>query len=407
LTEKDDRTVSLALGGGESVSRLRKAMKKVMGKSDDLVSKMLSNLTSIQACKDAALTGDDDIRLLAVCRLGEFGAEAFDALDISLNDDSPLVRTAAAGMLAYTEDKAAIGILKQYLADNTETVRDAVEFSLGWLDKRAKKKDHGTQIPEKWENPAQILLDTEGIPLKTSEEVEVVSTYTAAPESLEFGLAIQNNHLEPIHEVSVKVLMYPKESLVPLDPLSQIIGKIEPGGFEALIFGFKVTNESVEGEFVTSVHFIDSKGEDVAAISGNIFVRSLFEQLLPFEITPEELLSLKSEMKEWNREHSLAVEATELFDTLKELFQNWNLHPVQSESTERENVFMGVVSGMAKGRIHDNKLAVTLTVVGRVKDDLSKLRIDVLSEDPEILHTIASVLFETVQRKLGVIEIDD
>lgn len=382
-------------------------MKKVMGKSDDLVNKMLSKLTSIQACKDAALTGDDDIRLLAVCRLGEFGAAAFDALDISLNDESPLVRTAAAGMLAYTEDKAAIGILKPYLADNTETVRDAVEFSLGWLDKRAKEKDHGTQIPEKWENPAQILLDTDTIPLKTSEEVEVVSTYTAAPESLEFGLAIQNNHLEPIHEVSVKVLMYPKESLEPLDSLSQIIEKIEPGGFEALIFGFKVTNESVEGEFVTSVHFIDQKGEDIAAISGNIFARSLFEQLLPFEITPEELLSMKSEMKEWNREHSLAVEAKELFDTLKELFQNWNLHPVQSESTERENVFMGVVSGMAKGRIHENKLAVILTVVGRVKDDLSKLRIDVLSEDPEILHTVASMLFETIQRKLGVIEVDD
>ena len=47
---------------------------------------------------------------------------------------------------------------------------------------------------------------------------------------------------------------------------------------------------------------------------------------------------------------------------------------------------------------------MTLTVVGRLKDDLSKLRIDVLSDDPEILHTVASVLFEAVQRKLGVIE---
>jgi hypothetical protein len=406
LTKKDDQTESSAEGEGESVSRLKRARKKVKGKSEDLVDRMLSKLTSIQACKDAALTGDDELRLLAVSRLGEFGAAAFEALDISLNDENHLVRIMSAGMLAYTEDQAAIEILKPYLSDENETVKDTIEFSLNWLDERAIEKDHGTQIPENWESPTEFLLDSDATPLKTSQEVGVVSSYTVVPESLEFGIAIGNNSLEPIREVSVKVLNYPKESLEPLDPLSQIIEEIEPGGFEALIFGFKAVHESIEGEFVTSVHFVDMKGEDFAAISGNIFVRSLFEQLLPLEITPEELLSLKSEMKEWNREHSLAVDALYLFDTLKELFSNWNLHPVQSEDTERENVFMGVVSGMAKGRIHDNKIAVTLTVVGRVKDDLSKLRIDVLSENPEILHTIASVVFETIQRKLGVIEVE-
>lgn len=258
----------------------------------------------------------------------------------------------------------------------------------------------------KWENPAEILLDTDGIPLRTSEEVEVISTYTALPESLEFGITVENKTLEPINEVSIKVLMYPNESLKPLDSLSQLIASIEPGGIEALIFGFKVTKEVVEGEFVTSVQFIDEKGEDVSAISGNIFVRSLFEQVVPLETTPEELLTLKSKMKEWNREHSLAVESKDLFATLKKLFQTWNLHTVQDESTKRDGVFMGVVSGMAKGRIHGDKLAVTLTVVGRIDDDLSKLRIDVLSEDAEVLHTVASVLFETVQRELGVIEME-
>ncbi|MBY8997915.1 MAG: HEAT repeat domain-containing protein [Candidatus Thorarchaeota archaeon] len=406
MVKKSDRTIASALGGGESVSRLKKAMKGVMRKPDDVVGQMLNNLTSIQACKDAALTGDDDLRVLAVCRLGEFGAASFDALDISLNDESPLVRTVAAGMLAYTEDQEAIEILKPYLVDNNETVRDSIKFALGWLDEHASEKDHGTRIPDKWENPAEILLDSDVIPLKTSEDVEVVSTYTAVPDSLEFGITVENQSLEPMHEVSIKVLLFPTESLEPLDPLSQIIEKIEPGGIEALIFGFKVTDEVVEGEFVTSVQFIDSNGEDVAAISGNIFVRSLFEQVVPLDITPEEFLSLKSEMKEWNREHSLAVEAKELFDTVKALFQNWNLHIIQSDSTERENVFMGIVSGAAKGRIHEDKLAVTLTIVGRLNDDLSKLRIDVLSEDPEVLHTVASVLFETIQRELGVIEME-
>ena len=404
MAEKDERKILSALGGGESVSRLKKAVKGVLRKSDDVVGKMLSKLTSIQACKDAALTGDDDLRLLAVCRLGEFGEEAFEALDISLNDESPLVRTMAAGMLAFTEDKEAIDILKPYLRDNDETVRDAVKYSLGWLEKNASEKIHGTRIPDRCENPAEILLDSDAIPLKTSEDVEVTSTYSAQPESLEFGMTIENNTLEPIHEVCIKVLSYPKESLEPLDSLSQNIETIEPGGTEALIFGFKVTNEIVEGEIITSVHFIDSNGEDIAAISGNIFVRSLFEQILPLDMTPEDLLSLKSEMKEWNREHSLAVEAKELFEILRDLYQSWNLHIIQTENTERKKVFMGVISGSAEGRINHSKLVVTLTVVGRLNDNLSKLRIDVLSEDPEALHTIASVLFETIQRKLGVIE---
>ena len=172
------------------------------------------------------------------------------------------------------------------------------------------------------------------------------------------------------------------------------------------MFGFSVTKECVEGEFVTSVQFVDENGEHVAAKSGNIFVRSLFEQFSPLETTPEDFLSLKSELKEWNREHSLAVEAEALFDTIKEQFQDWNLFTIQSESTERDEMYMGVVSGMAKGRITELRLAVTLTVVGKVKDDLAKLRIDVLCEDAEVLHTIASVLFETIQRKLGVIEVD-
>ncbi|MFW9974374.1 MAG: HEAT repeat domain-containing protein [Candidatus Thorarchaeota archaeon] len=406
MAKKTDRIINSALGGGDTVDRLKRAVKGIIKKPNDVVSKMLANLTSIQACKDAALTGDDDQRLLAVCRLGEFGADAFDALDISLNDENPLIRTVAAGMLAYTEDKDAIDILKPYIVDNNETTREAIKYSLNWLEENATVKEHGTRIPDRIENPAEILLDSDVIPLRISEEVEVTSTYTAAPEGLEFGLTVENKTLEPIYEVSIKVLLYPDESLKPIDSLSQIIERIEPGGIEAIIFGFRVTNEVVEGEFVTSVQFIDEKGEDVAAISGNIFVRSLFEQVLPLEITPENLLKLKSEMKEWNREHSLVVEAKELFEILKNLFEDWNLHTIQSDNTTREDVFMGIVSGAGNGRIHEKKLVVTLTVVGRINDALSKLRIDVLSEDPEVLHTVASVLFESIQRNLGVIEID-
>ncbi len=400
MSEKDDQTDSSEEESVGRLGRIRKGRKK---KREDNIGKVLEQLTSIQACKDAALTGDDNLRLLAVCRLGEYGAEAFDALDIALCDDSPVVRTVAAGMLASSEDKDAIEILKSYLSDEDESVRDAVEYSLNWLDDRAIEKTHRTPIPKQQENPAQMLLETESIPMKTSDDVEIVSTFSVIPESLEFGMMVQNVGEVTIRDVSVKVLLYPYESLEPAEDLSQTIESIEPEGIEAIIFGFSIVKECVEGEFVTAVQFVDGNGENVAAKSGNIFVRSLFEQFSPLEITHEEFLSLKSELKKWNREHTLTTEAKELFRIITDLYELWNLYNVQSESTEKDDTFMGVISGMAEGRISGMKLAITLTVVGKLNDDLSKLRIDALCEDSEILHTVASVLFEIIQRRLGVI----
>ena len=406
MSQNDDQSQSSNEESGRTRRSLRRG-KKERKKEPSAVDKMLTSLSSIQACKDAAMTGDDDLRVLAVCCLGEYGAEAFEALDIALIDDSPVVRSVAAGMLAQTEDKAAIEILRPYRQDEEETVRDAIEFSLSWLEGRGTEKDHGTQIPSKWDAQTQVEVESEAVPLKTSDDVEIVSTFSAIPESLEFGMMMQNFGDAPIHDVTVKVLLYPYESLEPTDPLTQLIGTIEPDGIEALIFGFSVTRECVEGEFVTSVQFVDENGEHVAAKSGNIFVRSLFEQFSPVETTPEEYLSLKSDLKEWNREHSLAIEAEALYETIKALFEEWNIYTIQAEDTEKEGMFMGVISGMAKGRITGMQLAVTLTVVGKLKDDLAKLRIDVLCDDAEVLHTIASVLFEILQRKLGVIEVDE
>jgi len=78
LSRKTDRNLSKAMGGGESLRRLRKAVKQVLKPSDDKITRMLEQITSIQATKDAALTGDEDTRLLAVCKLGEWGEDAFD-----------------------------------------------------------------------------------------------------------------------------------------------------------------------------------------------------------------------------------------------------------------------------------------------------------------------------------------
>jgi len=340
--------VSEALGGGESVSRLKKAMRKIFKPSEDKIEKMLEEITSIQACKDAALTGDDDLRLLAICRLGQFGVDAYESLDIALTDENPLIRTSAAGMLAYTKRRDAIPILEQHINENDATVKIMVDFALEWLLKYGKDIPLGKKIPKSRENPTEILIDTETVPLRTTDDVLVVNDYTTTSESLEYGITIINEGKNPISEVTVKVLSYPSESLEPVDSLSQTIETIDAGDSGALIFGFSIRGECIEGEIITSVQLVDSTGEDLSAKAGNVFVRSLFEQFQPLELSADDFIRMKSDMKQWNREHTMLAEAADLHESLFLILEGKNLHVFQSDAIEREGMFMGVQTGLAE-----------------------------------------------------------
>jgi hypothetical protein len=404
LSRKPDRVVSEALGGGESVSRLKKAMKRVFKKSEDKIEIMLEQITSIQACKDAALTGEDDLRIMAVCRLGEFGVDAFESLDIALNDENPVIRTLAAGMLAYTKRSDAIQILRQHTVENNPTVKEMVDFSLQWLAKYGRDVPKGKIAPKSRENPAELMLETDVVPLRTTDDVLVINDCTTTSESLEYGITIRNEGKTPISDIVVKILAYPLESLQPIDPLSQSIDSIERGESGSLIFGFRIRNECIEGEIITSVHLVDSMGEELSAKSGNVLVRSLFEQFGPLEIDSDEFIHMKPKMKQWNREHAMLTEARDLFESFLILLEGKNFFLFQNDAMEREGVFMGVVAGITEGRFTGTRLAATITVVGTIGDNLSKVRIDVFAENPELLQTAASDLFETIQTDLGVLD---
>ncbi|MFW9956848.1 MAG: hypothetical protein ACFFCT_02145 [Candidatus Odinarchaeota archaeon] len=404
MSRKPDRVVSRALGGGESVNRLKKAMKNIFKSSDDKIQKMLDEITSIQACRDAALTGDDDLRLLAICRLGEFGVEAYESLDIALNDENPIIRTVAAGMLAYTKRSDALPILKEHTNDNNTTVKETVEFASEWLLRYGKEAPRGKTIPKSLENPTEILIDTEAIPLRTTDDVLVVNEYTITSDTLEYGITIKNEGSSPINDVSVRILTYPQEAIILVDPMTQMIETIDSGDSGSLIFGFSIYGECIEGEIITSVNLVDSKGEVLSAKAGNVFVRSLFNQFNPLETAADDFIRLKTDMKQWNREHTILAEATELHESVLLILEGKNLHVFQRDAIEREGVFMGVQTGLAEGKFSKTRIAVTMTVVGSMNDSLSKMRIDIFADDPEILQTAASDLFETIQRDLGVLE---
>ncbi|MFW9844382.1 MAG: hypothetical protein ACFFEV_07390, partial [Candidatus Thorarchaeota archaeon] len=284
MSKKSDRNLSRAMGGGDSLRRIKKAVKQIVNPSDDKITKMLEQITSIQATKDAALTGDEDTRLLAVCKLGEWGKDGFEYLDIALNDDSPQVRTVAAGMLAFTRRLDAIPILEKYIGDNTLSVKETVDFALGWLQKYGEEAPESSYVPTSREDPTDILLESESTPLRTTDSVLVINEYFPSPESIEYGITVKNEGTTPIHEVSVSILSYPSECLKPADSLTQSIDEIAPDDTGSLIFGFKIEGEFVEGEIITSVRLVDSNGEDLAAKSGNVFVRSIYNQFTPLEM---------------------------------------------------------------------------------------------------------------------------
>jgi len=406
LSRKTDRNLSKAMGGGESLRRLRKAVKQVLKPSDDKITRMLEDITSIQATKDAALTGDEDTRLLAVCKLGEWGEDAFESLDIALNDESSHVRTVAAGMLAYTRRLDAIPILEKYSTDNTESVRETVAFALSWLQKYGQDAPESSYIPISKENPTAVLLESDAITLRTIDDVIVINDYTTSPESLEYGITIKNERTTPIYEVSVSILAYPIESLSPVDQLTQTIEEIKPDDSGSLIFGFKIKSEYIEGEIITSVRLVDSNGEDLAAKAGNVFIRSIYNQFEPFEMEADEFIHIKSDMKQWNREHTVDAEASDIYNALQIMLETRNLYIFQNESMERDNAFMGVIAGIAKSKFSKNSLAITLTVVGTQGDGISKLRIDIFSDNHEIVHSAASDIFETIMRNLGIVDLN-
>ncbi|TFG32577.1 HEAT repeat domain-containing protein [Candidatus Thorarchaeota archaeon] len=406
MSRKSDRNLSRALGGGESLRRLKKAVKQVLNQTEDKIAHMLEDITSIQATKDAALTGDKDTRLLAVCRLGEWGEDAFESLDIALNDESADIRTVAAGMLAYTRRLDAIPILEKYTGDNTESVRETVAYAIEWLQKYGEHAPDSPYIPVSREDPTEILLETDTIPLRTTDDVLVINDYTTTSETLEYGITIKNEGQTSIYEVSVSILAFPNECLSPMDELTQLIEEIEPNDSGSLIFGFKIRGECIEGEIITSVRLVDDNGEDLAAKAGNVFIRSIYNQFAPYEMGADDFIHMKSDMEKWNREHTIGAEAREVYKSLHGILETKNLYVFQNEEMERENTFMGVIAGIARSTFSENVLAVTLTVVGTLKDNISKLRIDVFSNNNEILHSAASDVYETILRDLDIVDMN-
>lgn len=396
MAEKEETTSTRSFGGGEALRGLKKAMSRILGHREDTIRIALERMTSIQACKDAALTGEEDVRLLAVCRLGDFGLEATDALEMALDDDSGSVRVAAVGVLASVGTKNAIPTLKGYLGDNDERVREALNYSVGWL------QAHGEEGPETMPERAPVVDDAvilrmEPTPLRTNDDVTVMSGVSISDSELEFRVTVNNVSEDLAADLTITVLTYPADSLRLVEDNTQTVEALKPGGREVRTFRFEITSEAIEGEIITSVTFFDRNYDKVAAKAGNCFVRSLYNQIQPLEMSLDEFSEMKRGKAYWNREHVVEANPKSLFKLVKETLTRKNLHLLRAESSKQDEMSMGVAVGTGLGKFSASRISVTVTIVGHAKGDLSKLRIDVLSEDSELLQVAASELFESLQ----------
>jgi hypothetical protein len=401
MSDEDDKT-STPTQDNDQIRGFKRAMGRLFKPKEDKLQKALATISSIQACKDAAITGEEDIRLLAVCRLGDFGSKSFDTLDIALNDESKIIRAMTAGVLASIADNRALPILEAHSSDDDEIVRDAISFALDWLQTR------GEDVVDEPLMPEELLAGGEQIPestpIRTSDDVIVTNGYQISDTKLQFRSTIANKTSETISEVTITILSFPPDSLLQPFGITQIISSIKSGKSESVEFEFYVNSEAIEGEIVSSVIFVNGDGERIAAKSGNCFIRSIYSQIEPFEMTTDEFQAMKKGKTIWNREHVVEVEAKMLFKIVKKLAKRNNLHSLRTDSSVKDGMMMGVITGTGKGKFANARLTVTITLVGKVGEGISKVRIDTISDDSELIQIAASEFFERLQIEMQDIE---
>jgi hypothetical protein len=398
MSDKDEISTP---SSSDPIRGFKRAMGRIFKPREDKFQKALSTISSIQACKDAAMTGNEDVRLLAVCRLGDFGSDSFDTLDITLNDESRIIRAMTVGVFASIADKRAIPILEAHTSDDDEMVRDVISYALHWLQERGEDVANRLLIPEELSEEDKILETT---PIRTSDDVIVTNGYQISDSSLEFKSTIANKTNETISDVTITILSYPADSLVPPLVKTQNISSIKSGNSRSGQFEFFVNSEAIEGEIISSVTFVDGNGEKIAAKSGNCFIRSIYSQIEPFEMTPDEFQVMKKGKSAWNREHVVEVEAKALYRIVKKLAKRHHLHSLRTDSITKDEMLMGVIAGTGKGKFSGARLSVSITLVGKVGEGISKVRFDVISDDSELNQIAASEFFERLQIEMQDIE---
>ncbi len=200
---------------------------------------------------------------------------------------------------------------------------------------------------------------------------------------MRFKVKVMNDSPFTITDVKVFLISYPSESLrIDSDDDDVYFSKIEPSGFRSPSFDFLPTQDCVKGEIIAGVSYIDERGIAHTLTTKPFVIRSVCDLLIPDQITPEdfELKLMEHEcgeivvkVQEWT--------SKEMYEKSMRIIEDANFFEVESSSEERDDIFYGRISGLAKGKYTGKSIGVKILVSGPIKGKGASCTIQVTGED--------------------------
>ena len=197
-----------------------------------------------------------------------------------------------------------------------------------------------------------------------------------------FKVKIVNRSDTIITDVSAVLTTYPRESLKVDDERPRFVSKIEPGGFRSLPFEFTPTQDCVKGHLVSTVSYMDSRGNAYSDTTEPFEIRAVCDLLIPEAITPQQFQTTKT-----------TLETVDLSDSV----DGWSPPDMEKkvEKTLRENNFFDVSkedsmdgfrrTGWAKGKYTGMHVGAEVTVTPKPGKDGSIIHLKLSGEDAAML----------------------
>ena len=162
--------------------------------------------------------------------------------------------------------------------------------------------------------------------------------------------------------------------------------RIEPDGFRSPTFDFLPTQDCVKGEIVAGVSYIDMKGQPHVLNTKPFIIRSVCDLLIPDKIKPTDFALKLEELEcgemvikidEWTPE--------EMYEKAIKITSDSNFYEVQSKSEENDGVLFAEIQGYAKGKYTGKRIAVEISISGKVGQKGASCRLKVSGEDQAMI----------------------
>jgi len=224
-------------------------------------------------------------------------------------------------------------------------------------------------------------------PFSPGKSVEVRRGGEFVGNRMRFKVKVLNDSEFTITDVKIFLISYPSEALrIDSKDDDAYFPKIEPDGFRSPTFDFLPTQDCVKGEIIAGVSYIDERGIAHSLITKPFVIRSVCDLLIPDQISPEdfELKLMEHEcgeivvkVQEWTSE--------EMYEKSMRIIEDANFFEVESSSEERDGIFYGRISGLAKGKYTGKSVGVKILVSGPIDGKGANCTIQVTGEDQAMI----------------------